>query len=87
MSLVPICNKVLERLIHNNVFKHRVDNNLISENQYDFKQGDSCSNQLLSITQKRWAKYDKKDLYLKLKQNGISDKLLDIIIDKNKEHF
>lgn len=87
MSLVPICSKVLERLIHNNVFKHRVDNNLISENQYDFKQGDSCSNQLLSITQKRWAKYDKKDLYLKLKQNGISDKLLDIIIDKNKEHF
>ena len=32
------------------MYKHTVDNNLLSPNQSGFRTGDSCINQLLSIT-------------------------------------
>ena len=32
------------------MFKHFLDNNLISSNQSGFKPGDSCMNQLITIT-------------------------------------
>ena len=50
VSLVPICGKIFERLIFNEMFKFLTSNNLISPNQSGFKPGDSCINQLLSIT-------------------------------------
>ena len=48
--LLPICSKVLERIIYNTIFTYFMENNLISENQSGFKPGDSCINQLLAIT-------------------------------------
>ena len=48
--LLPGFSEILERLIDNAMFKHFLDNNLISSNQSGFKPGDSCINQLISIT-------------------------------------
>ena len=50
VSLLPICGKILERLIFNEMFRFLIENNLISSNQFGFKPGDSCVNQLLSVT-------------------------------------
>ena len=41
---------IFERLICNSMYKHISDNNLLSLNQSGFRTGDSCINQLLSIT-------------------------------------
>ena len=42
--------KNFERIIYNNIFEYLTTNKLISDNQSGFKPGDSCVNQLLSIT-------------------------------------
>ena len=49
VSLLPICSKIFERIIYNNTYNYLIDNNLISQNQSDFKCGDSCISQLISI--------------------------------------
>ena len=50
ISLLPICGKVLERLLYNSMFEFFIQNDLITPNQFGFKIGDSCINQLISIT-------------------------------------
>ena len=50
VSLLPIYGKIFERLIYNSLFEFFIANELISSNQSGFKPGDSCINQLLSIT-------------------------------------
>ena len=50
VSLFPICEKILERLMFNEMFNFFIEKKLISSNQSGFKLGDSCINQLLSIT-------------------------------------
>ena len=50
ISLLPVCGKIFEKLIFNEMFKFFIENDLISPNQSGFKPGDSCINQLLSIT-------------------------------------
>ena len=50
VSLLPICGKIFERLMYNNLYEFFIKNDLISSNQSGFKQGDSCIYQLLSIT-------------------------------------
>ena len=57
-SLLPICSKVLERIIYNTTFTCFLKNNLISENQSGFKPGDSCVNQLIAITHKIFSSFD-----------------------------
>ena len=52
VSLIPICGKLFERLIYNETYPYLINNNLISLNQSDFKEGDSCIDQVLSITHK-----------------------------------
>ena len=58
VSLLPVCNKVLERVIYNAMFTYFIENNLISNNQSGFKPGDSCVNQLLAITHKIFSSFD-----------------------------
>ena len=58
VSLLPICGKVFERLIYNEVYPYLIDNNLISSHQSGFKGGDSCINQLLSITHEIYKSFD-----------------------------
>ena len=58
VSLLPICGKILERLIFNEMFKFFIENKLISSSQSGFKPGDSCINQLLSITHEVYSSFD-----------------------------
>ena len=50
ISLLPVCGKIFEKLIFNEMFKFFIENYLISPSQSGFKPGDSSINQLLSIT-------------------------------------
>ena len=52
--IASICGKIFERLI----FRFLLGNNLISSNQSGFKPGDSCINQLLSITHEIYKSFD-----------------------------
>ena len=58
VSLLPICGKIFERLLYNNMFSFLIENDLISQNQSGFKPGDSCINQLLSITHEIYKSFD-----------------------------
>ena len=58
VSLLPICGKIFERLIYNNLFEYFIENDLISQNQSGFKPGDSCINQLISITHEIYQSFD-----------------------------
>ena len=49
ISLLPICGKILEKLIFNHLYKYLHANNLITKNQSGFRPGDSTSNQLLYL--------------------------------------
>ena len=93
--LLPTAGKIFERLLYDRTFKFFKAINLISKHQSGFiRLGDSCLNQLLSITHevyqfdnleiravflgisKAFDKVWHKGLIFKLKQNGISDKIL-----------
>ena len=58
VSLFSICGKIFERLTYNKVYPYLTDNNLVSSHQSGFKGGDSCINQLLSITYKIYKSFD-----------------------------
>ena len=58
ISLLPICSKIFERLIFNEMFEFFIENNLISQHQSGFKPDDSCINQLLSITNEIHQSFD-----------------------------
>ena len=48
-SLLPICSKILEKIIFNNMYRYLVVNDLISKHQSGFRPGDSTTNQLLFL--------------------------------------
>ena len=48
--LLPICGKIFERLIFNEMLRFFLENKLITPHQFGFKTTDSCINQLLLIT-------------------------------------
>ena len=50
ISLLPICGKILEKIVFDQVYAFLNINNLISKNQSGFRRGDSTIYQLLSIT-------------------------------------
>ena len=58
VALLPICGKAFERLIYNSLFEYFIENDLISPYQSGFKPGDSCTNQLISITHEIYQSFD-----------------------------
>ena len=58
VSLLPVCGKVFERLLYNNMFSFFSENDLISPKQSGFRPGDSCTNQLLSIAHEILSAFD-----------------------------
>ena len=50
ISMLPVVEKIFERILYNNIYEFFTENNLISPNQSGFKPDDLCINQLLSIT-------------------------------------
>jgi len=49
ISLLPICGKLLEKLIFNQLYSYLNSNDLITKNQSGFRPGDSTTNQLLYL--------------------------------------
>ena len=58
VSLLPICGKAFECLNYNSLFEFFSANELMSSIQSDFKPGNSCINQLLSITHEIYKSFD-----------------------------
>ena len=58
VSLLSIRGKVFGRLIFNETFRFFLANSLLAPNQSGFKRGDSCINQLLSITHDIYSSFD-----------------------------
>ena len=56
--LLHVGGKTLERLMFNEMSEFFVENKLISSSQSGFKPGDSCINQLLSITHEIYISFD-----------------------------
>ena len=49
ISLLPICGKIFEKIIFNNMYTYLHTNNLLTKNQSGFRPGDSTINQLLYL--------------------------------------
>ena len=49
ISLLPICGKIFEKIIFNNLYSYLNANNLLTKNQSGFRPGDSTTNQLLFL--------------------------------------
>jgi len=49
ISLLPICGKIFEKIIFNNLYNYFNANNLITKNQSGFRPSDSTTNQLLYL--------------------------------------
>ena len=49
ISLLPICGKIFEKIIFNNLYNYLITNKLITKNQSGFCPGDSTTNQLLYL--------------------------------------
>ena len=58
ISLLQICNEVLNHVIYNAMFSCFLKSNLISEIQSGFKPSHSCINQLLAISQSLFSSFD-----------------------------
>ena len=94
-SLLTICGKIFERFIFSEIFNYFSINKLISKNQSGFQPGDSCINQLLSITHKIFTFFDNRlevrsvflEIFKAFKSGwkgslkGISGELLHILSD------
>ena len=55
--LLPICSKIFERLIYNELFTFLTDNILISPNQSGFRPINSCVNQLIAIAHEMYKSF------------------------------
>ena len=58
VSLLPICGRIFERLLYNEMLNFFLENDLISPKQSGFRSGDSCINQLLSINHQILSAFD-----------------------------
>ena len=58
VSPLPICGKILERLMFNEMLEFFIENKLISSCQSGFKPGDFCINLLLSNTHEIYSFFD-----------------------------
>ena len=61
ISLLPICGKILEKIIFDQVYSFLNENKLISKHQSGFRPGDSTIYQLISITSNIYDSFEKYD--------------------------
>ena len=57
-SLLPICSKIFEKLLFNELYKFLNENDLLSSNQSGLRPGDSWINKLNSITHEIYQSFD-----------------------------
>ena len=58
ISLLPIFEKILEKLMYDSIYSHLVSCDLLNPNQSGFRPGDSTINQLISITRTIFKAFD-----------------------------
>ena len=58
VSLLPICSKVLEKIIFDSIMRYFNENKLLSDAQSGFRPSDSCEYQLLSIVHDIYKSFD-----------------------------
>ena len=61
ISLLPICGKLFEKLIFDNLYNYVFSNNFISDKQSGYRRGDSTVKQLISITHEIHKAFDNKN--------------------------
>ena len=61
ISLLPLCGKIFEKIIFDQVYAFLDKNNLISTKQSGFRPGDSCIYQLISITSDIYKNFENFD--------------------------
>ena len=66
IPLLPICGKILEKNIFNNLYTYLHTNNLITSDQSGFRPGDSTTNQILYLVDEIHQAFDstKSDFFL-----------------------
>ena len=63
IPLLPVCSKILERFIFNNLYNYLDENNLITKNQSGFRPGDSTTNQLLYLVDEIHQAFDNNESF------------------------
>ena len=63
ISLLPICGKILEKIIFNQLYNYLQTNNLITKNQSGFRPGDSTTNQLIYLIDEIHQAFDSAECY------------------------
>ena len=58
ISVLPVCGKLFERVIFDNLYTFLENNNILNVNQSGFRIGDSSINQLISITHDIFRSFD-----------------------------
>ena len=58
VSLLPICGKLMEKLMFNSIFNFIDTRNMLSVHQSGFRPGDSCVHQLISIVHEIYSAFD-----------------------------
>ena len=58
ISLLPLCGKIFEKIIYDNLYTHIFGNKLISDKQSWYRSNDSTVKQLLSITHAIYKAFD-----------------------------
>ena len=61
ISLLPICGKILEKIIFDKVYSFLNSNNLVSKRQSGFRPNDSTIYQLISITSSIYKSFENYD--------------------------
>ena len=56
VSLTSVCCKIMERMLRDKIFDYFENNDLFSKDQHGFRQGKSCTTQLLEILE-LWSKF------------------------------
>ena len=63
ISLLPICSKLFEKIIFNQLYSYFNDNHLITKNQSGFRAGDSTTNQLIELVNEIQKSFDDRCSY------------------------
>ena len=61
IALLPICRKILEKIVFDCLHNFLNNNNLMSKNQSGFRPADSTINQLLSVTSNIYESFESFD--------------------------
>ena len=63
ISLLPICAKIFEKIVFDQLYSYFTSNGLITKNQSGFRSGDSAINQLIELVNEIHKSFDQRNSY------------------------